>query len=178
MTQVVGGKRIRLIHDNLFNLVFDACTELGWLEPSPSRADVTVRKTQISAHEEAVKPNIVCVTIEDDTEQQEEMGSGLTEHRWNAYVDVYAQNDVLGLHLATDMKDSLMGRFDSTVTRGGPSMAVYDLTQSHATPVELFYVQFENIAENRSRFSDKPYQDHWRVVDFHIVDVYDSESGS
>lgn len=174
MTTLVGGIRIRLIHDNLFYVVRDGLEDLGWLDSSTNHKDVVVRDSQIG-HLEKVEPNIVSITVEDDTEDPAEMGSLLTDHTWTFYIDIYAENDQLGLHLGTDIKDILAGRFTQTVSRCGPNISIYDLTTTHATPVELFSVAVEGLAINKSRFFEKPYQEHWRVVSFTVTDTYMSE---
>lgn len=168
----VGGLRARLIHDNIYYLVRDALDDLNWLGPSLDHDTVYVRQTQI-ANSEAVRPNIVAVTVEDDNEEEAELGSLLTHHTWNYYIDVYAEDDALGIHLANDIKDILCGRFTTSVTRGGPDVEILDLRL--ATPVEIFSVSLENIDLNRSRFFEKAFQEHWWVISFQLIDTYATE---
>lgn len=170
----VGGLRARLVHDNVYNLVNDALEELGWLDADRQHMPITVLAKQVD-HDEQVRPNIVCVTVEDVDEAPVELGSQLTEHLWFYYIDIYAEDEVLGLHLATDIKDILNGRMSQTVTRGGPDIEIYDLTQSAATPIVAFDVSIETVQMNRARFFDKPYQKHWYAVSFHVHDFYGSE---
>jgi hypothetical protein len=174
MTQIVGGLRARLIHDNIYYMIRDGLDELGWLGPSLQHETVSVRQTPVG-EDEIVKPNIISVVVEDDTEDPAEMGSLLTDFKWAYYVDVYAESDALALHLAKDIVDIMNGRFSATVSRGGPNIAIYDLTASHATPVTLFTVEVEGVRQDRSRFFVKPYQEHWRVVSFLVNDTYGTE---
>lgn len=174
--EYVGGLRARLIHDSIFRMVSSAITELGWLDANRDHSPIALRYQQIGNDEDVV-PNIICVTAEDVTEDPIELGSDLCDNYWNYYIDIYAENDVLGLHLATDLKDILKGRFTQSVSVGGPSVHVYDYSTPSATPIPLFYVQLEEVQINKSRFYQRPFQQFWWVVSFRVVDTYDTESG-
>jgi hypothetical protein len=170
----IGGLRARLIHNNIYDLIVDGLTDLGWLDTDREHEPVTVRADQVD-NDEKVAPNIVTVTVEDDVEEPMEMGSNLVEKNWSFYVDVYAEDDILALHLATDIVDVLNGRFTQTVSRMGPDVTIYDLTQSAATPIPVCTVEIVHVEQNKSRFAERPWQKYWRVVSFTVVDHYDTE---
>lgn len=170
----IGGLRARLIHDNIYFVVRDGLEELGWLDSGRHHKPVDIRSGQVSI-DEVVEPNIVCVTVEDVTEEEAEMGSMLAENIWSYYVDVYGESESLSLELATDIKDILQGRFTTTVSRGGPNVEIYDLTQDSATPIVVCNVDIEGLDVNKSRYFEKPYQRHWRVVSFVVSDTYNTE---
>lgn len=174
MTQFIGGLRARLIHDNIYHVVRDGLDELGWLAPSQDHKPVEVRSYQVGDNEK-VEPNIVCVTVEDDHEDPAEMGSLLTDFSWTYYIDVYGEDEQWCLHLAKDIKDIMGGRFSSSVSRGGPTIGIYDLTQSYATPVQFCTVDIEDVAMDRARFFDKEFERYWRVVSFTVKDTYGTE---
>lgn len=174
MTNYVGGLRARLIHDNIYHMVKEGLDELNWLDTSLNHELVTVRQSQVG-QEEIIRPNVVCVVVEDTTEDYAEMGSLLTDFSWAYYIDVYAESDALSLHLATDIRDIISGRYSNTVSRTGPNVDVYDLTSQSATPIELFTVEVENVQMDRSRYWSKPYHDHWRIVSFQVKDTYGTE---
>jgi hypothetical protein len=171
----VGGIRARLIHDNVFNMVKDGLGELGWLASSVNRKDVTVLSKPIE-NDETARPNLVIVTTEDVTEYDAELGSLRAEQHWEYYIDVYAEDNVLGLHMATDLRDILTGKFDQSVSRVGPNLTVYDLSVSSATPIDIFHVDIQDVDVNRGRFSEKPYQKYWWMLSFTVVDDYSGES--
>jgi hypothetical protein len=172
MTQYVGGQRARLIHANIFNMVKQNLADQGWLDPDRDHAPIQVVPDQIPEDQE-VKPNVIAVSVEDIHEQQAEMGSDLSTKSWNYYIDVYAESKSFGLHLATDIVDSLRGKI-STISRPGPSVVVYDLSVQSATPVPLFDAEIDEdtLQLNRSRFYQHPYQQHWWVINFEVQDTY------
>lgn len=174
MTQHVGGLRARLIHDNLFNMLHDGLAEIGWLDANRQHKPIHVRKTQVG-REEKVEPNIVCISADDVKGTQAELGSELTDNEWYYYIDVYAEDSTLGLHLGTDVRDLLSGKYTSTVSRPGPDISIYDLTMQSATPIELFVVEIQNVDLNRSRFYEKPFQENWWVISFTVLDTYATE---
>lgn len=171
---VAGGLRARLIRDNVFNIVNDGLTELGYMDDNRGHADVDVRIESVPREEDA-EPNIVVVTAEDLFERYTELGSIASEHSWLYYIDVFAEDNVFGMALATDIRDILQGRFSSSVSRSGPNFEIYDLRLNLATPHVLFSVEVDNVDVNKSRVYERPYQENWWVVDFTLRDNYTTE---
>lgn len=171
---IAGGLRARLIRDNMYDVVNDGLTELGWMNDDRPHNPVEVRIDQVP-HGEVAEPNIVVVTAEDLFESPMEMGSLAGQHTWMYYIDVYAEDNILGMALATDIRDILQGRFTSSVSRIGPDVDVYDLRLDLATPHRLFSVEIENVDMNKSRAYEQPYEKFWWVVDFQLLDFYTSE---
>lgn len=171
----VGGLRARIIHTNLYDVINDGLSDLGWLADSNSRNPVVVRMTQVD-NDEQIVPNVVSITAEDVNSSPAEMGSGLSDSIWLYYVDVYAEDNVLGLHLANDIKDILQGRFTNSVSRIGPEITIYDSSVVSATPIELFSVSIDDVEVDKSRFFEKPFQKNWWVVSFSVTDTYNDES--
>lgn len=170
---IAGGLRARLIHDNIYDVVNDGLAERGWMDSGRSHKSVTVRPDPVPRDEEAL-PNIVVVTAEDLLEFPMEMGSILAENTWMYYVDVYAEDNILGMALATEIRDILQGRITS-VSRCGPNIDIYDLRLELATPHRLFGVEIQDVDVNRSRVFEKSYHENWWVVDFEVVDTFTSE---
>lgn len=170
-----GGLRARLIHDNIFRLVKDGLGDLGWLDNNRDHKPFALHYQQVD-NDEKVEPNIVCVTVEDVTEDLIEMGSDLSDHYWNYYIDLYVENDVIGLHVGTDIKDILKGRLNQSVDVVGPNVTVYDLSLSSATPVPIFHVEIQDVDINKSRFFHRAFQKYTWVISFRVVDCYDTES--
>lgn len=168
----VGGLRARLIKDNLSNLLEDHLTTLGWFNSGRQHLPVQFLTKHIDEDEE-ILPNVVSIVEEDVTSRPEELGSNFSSHIWTYFVDVYAENHSLGLHLATDIKDLLEGRFSSIST--DDTFVVYDLTQ--ATPTELFSCEIEGVQMDRVRVFNKPYQKYWWTVGFAVIDEYTDETG-
>ena len=167
----VGGLRARLIKDNFSNLVEDNLTSLGWFDSNRQHLPVQFITRHIEEDEE-IQPNIVSVVEEDVISRPEELGSNFSSHTWTYFVDIYAENHSLGLHLATDVRDILEGRFNS-IGRDRDTFVVYDLSQ--ATPSELFVCEIEGVQMDRVRGFNKPYQKYWWTVGCAVLDEYADE---
>lgn len=167
----VGGLRDRLIHDNLYSMIYDALYELGWLTANSNHKAVRVRAEPIPVNEE-ITPNVVAISDEHTLIDEMELGSHLSEYRWEYWVDIYAESLPIGKHLAGDVRTILEGKFNS-IGRYTPNVVVYDLTQ--ATPSEIFTCEIENVEVERSRFYEKPFQKYWYMIRFELVDCYIDE---
>jgi len=168
---IVGGLRARLIRDSVFHAVDDALRALGWYEPSSNRSQVSFRAYPYPL-EEQVPPNTLALSDENDSGDEMELGSKLTEFTWAMYVDVYGEDDAIALHLAGDVADILAGRMPS-VGRGRPAIDVYDYTL--ATPVVIFGVEVFDVRKDRAHGFPQPWLRFWRSVTFNLVDSYDDE---
>lgn len=171
MSTYVGGLRARLIRESFFRMIRDSLDELNWLVTDEWFRPVTVRSKPVDDDEE-IMPNVVAVTDGDATDAELEMGSKLTEFRMPYYVDVYAQSQAVGQHLAYDIRDLLQGRFPS-IGRDRPSFTVMDY--SLATPVELFNCDLEFVEVSRAQVWNKEHEKYWYAVYCEIVDNYGDE---
>lgn len=173
----VGGLRARLLRDSFYNFLYDAVDELGWFatEGRQHNYPVSMVPEPLEWDDEAL-PNLVTISEEAVDEEELELGSGLTEFTWHFYIDVYAESLPVGLHLATDIRDVLSGRFTSLTTNVGPMFPVIDLTVDSATPVELFNVDINEVEMERvRRDAPKAFQKYWWVVYARVQDSYWSE---
>lgn len=172
MTIIVGGLRRRLIKDNLELLLNDCLDSLGWFDTNRQHKPVSLVGTMVENSTE-IKPNLVSISAEVVTNTEMEMGSGLEENRWTFYIDIYAENEDVGLHLAGDIYDIIRGKM-SSVGRSTTEFVVLDLTQ--ATPSELFYCDIDNIDIARSRDWTKAYSRYWWTIGLDVLDYYNSEA--
>lgn len=168
----VGGLRARLVHESIYRGIYDALDELGWFDTDRNHLPVQFLSTGV-ADEEKVAKNTAALTVFDVSELAEEMGSNLTENRWTYYVDFYAENEAIGTHFITDIKDIVGGRFPS-ISRDGPYFDVWDYTQ--ATPTQIFTVQIEEVMTDRPSVYERPWQRYFRVCRFDVIDVYGDEN--
>ena len=174
MTIYVGGRRRRLIKDNFYNLINDSLDALDWFDPSRKHKPVSVVNSQIDNSDE-IKPNVVGISTEDLVSEDMELGSNLESNIWSVFVDVFAESENLGLHLAGDIYDIVRGKLPS-IGRTDSSFEVLDL--SAATPSSLFVCEFESIELGRNRDWAKPYNKFWWTVALEIVDFYSDEDDS
>lgn len=167
MSSYVGGKRLACIQDSFYRMVSDSMGELGWLTSVPgTRADVTILAEQINPGTE-IKPNQIGISSEDLTESAWEMGSTLAENRWDIFIDIFAENEFVGVALSGDLFDILRGKM-SAIGRTGTLFPVYDYVDNSI----MFNCSLENIEINRVRDWDRPYNKYWWIVACQIVDYY------
>ena len=167
MSTYVGGKRLACIQDSFYRMVSDSMADLGWLTSNPgTRSDVTILAEQINPGTE-IKPNQIGISSEDLTESPWEMGSTLAENRWDIFIDIFAENEFVGVALSGDLFDILRGKM-SAIGRTGTLFPVYDYVDNSI----MFNCSLENIEINRVRDWDRPYNKYWWIVACQIVDYY------
>jgi len=167
MATYVGGKRLACIQDSFYRMVRDSMEDLGWLTSIPgTRADVTILAEQINPGTE-IKPNQIGISSEDMTDTEWELGSNLSEDRWDIFIDIFAENEGVGVALAGDLYDILRGKI-SAIGRTEKDFPVFDYTDDSV----MFNCYLENIEINRVRDWDRPYNKYWWVVACQIVDYY------
>lgn len=163
----VGGKRLACIQDSFYRMVRDSMDELGWLTSIPgTRADVTILAEQINPGTE-IKPNQIGISSEDMSNLDWELGSNLTEDRWDIFIDIFAENEFVGVALSGDIHDILRGKI-AAIGRTDKDFPVYD----YADDSVMFNCYLENIEINRVRDWDRAYNKYWWVVACQIVDYY------
>lgn len=174
---VAGGLRARLIHDNLFEFMVQGLTELGWLEAGRRHAPVTLLPHSLP-DDNKIMPNIVTLSTEDVVGQIAEMGNPyLTNDTWKYYADIYADTEEFGKHMGIDIRDLFNGKIQ-TVSKTGGFIDVYDLANPTSTPVYLFNVEIDKCEWHHARVYEKPWQRHYYVVSFDVLDTSGSNTGN
>lgn len=168
---IVGGVRDRLIHDSIYHMIEDSLRDLGWFDSGRRHRPVIVVPEPVD-EETQLQPNIISISDEASMLDEVEMGSNLTEYRWEYWIDVYGESLAIAKHLTGDIRAILEGKFNS-IGRTSPTVTVYDW--SLATPMEVFTCQIENVDFDRSRFYTKPFQKYWYMIRFEVVDIYGDE---
>ncbi len=172
MTVYAGGLRSRLIRDSLINMVTDSLAALGWFDGNRQHTKLTVVATAVP-EEEDVPYNTLAFSDDDISSYDEEMGSNYSEHRWNWFIDFFAEDNSIGLHVIQDIKAILEGRF-SSIGRTGSILKVYDYTL--ATPSHIFTCEIEGVATHRAHGFPRAYQRYWHSCSFDVLDFYGSDS--
>lgn len=168
MTNYVGGLRLRLIKESYFNMVKDGLTDLGWFESGRGHLPVSIIPEQADNSVE-LKANIIGVSTEDIFSEEAEIGSNLSKNSWEAFIDILAEDEAVGIHLAGDIRDLLSGKI-SSVGRTRPNLEVKDLAPSNNI---AFTCSLENIEMQRVRDWDSgSYARYWWIVACEIVDHY------
>ncbi len=173
MTTVVGGLRERLIHDSCYTMLNAALDSLGWFDTDRAHAPVTFVARAFGPQDEPPL-NSVSLAPQNASSDPIEMGSGLEENTHTYYVDVYAEDDSIGLHLSGDIKDILRGKFPS-IGRSRPNVPVLDLRIDPVPEEPLFYCEIQDVIRDKAVASQKQWQRHWWAVRFDLVDAYDDE---
>jgi len=167
MSVLVGGVRLACISDSFHRMVRDAMTGRGWLTSNPGvRSDVTLLNEQINPGTQIV-PNKVGISSEDLFDTEMEMGSNLAENRWDIFIDVFAENEFVGIALAGDIFDILRGKI-SAVGRTDTDFPVFNYIDDSV----MFNCEIENIEINRVRDWERSYNKYWWVIACQIVDTY------
>ena len=173
----VGGIRARLVRDNFRMMIEDSLSEIGWFDENRKHYPVVVKSTPFDPSEE-IKPNVVCTSIEDSFSEELELGSLFEQTQHFAYIDIFAQDDPIGMQLSGDIYDIIRGKFSSLRDSGlaDGTLTVYDL--SSASKPEIFYCDLENPQISRNRNWDLKYNKFWWTVAVEIMDNYtDDEVG-
>jgi len=168
MTDYVGGFRYRLIHESLFQMISDSLDQLGWFDGQPGRENVRIVPEALPLQVEIPLNTIALVDL-DMSDTDDEMGSNLSETRWTFYVDFYAADKSIGIHLINDVRDIMKGKM-SSIGRISPSFGVYDY--SLATPVEVFVCQIEDVMVDKAANVQNEWLKNWYTCRFDVVDTY------
>ena len=168
----VGGLRLRLIRQSLFYVVSSSLGSLGWLDSNRQHLPVVLLSEQGSWDQE-IKPNTVCLSDGPSMSSDGEMGSNFSSFKLSFFFDVYAESDAVGLHLATDIRDVLQGRFPS-IGRSGPMLDCVNF--SLATPTVFASLPMSADLDRMPK-ATKQYEEHWYVVGCTVDDEYGSELG-
>lgn len=169
---IVGGLRVRLLYDSLFNEIERALTELGWFDSGRSHLPVTFINEPVDEKDE-VQFNTLVLFAEDGVSTQEEMGSDLSDHNRTFYLDFYAENMSVGEHLIFDCQAILEGRMRS-VGRTSHYFEIYDYTQ--ATPPVIASGEIgEDVIVDRSSQYNYPWEKYWYSCQFTVSDYWGNE---
>lgn len=175
-----GGLRTRFIADSLRLTVVAGVSALGWFDatiydnPPGSRAHHPLRYiTRPLDWSEPVAPNALSISTEDVGDNPRGLG-GEVEDTLRLYVDILAEDDQVGWHLTQDVRDIVLGRYDS-VGRVGPVVDVYDFRMP--TPSPFTSVGVENALVDRGMSENHPWLNHWFMVRVDLVDEYYDEFG-
>lgn len=170
---IVGGLRIRLLYDSLYNEIERALTALGWFDSGRRHLPINFIDEPIDESEE-VSFNTLVLYAEDGDSLQEEMGSALAEHRRTFYLDFYAENTAVGEHMIFDLQAMLEGRMPS-ISRDTNYFTVYDYRQ--ATPPAIATAEIgEDVIVDRAVVYNYPWQKNWFSCQFTVSDFYGTEN--
>lgn len=172
MSIYVGGLRARMIQEAIYRELRGALESLGWFDSNRAHSPIIFLAEAVE-DQAAVAVNTAALTSTFVDETEEELGSHFSEHRWTFYVDFYAENEAIGTHFTSDLKDIVSGRMPS-IGRSEPRISVYDYTQ--ATPSWIFDVGVENVFMDRPSIFTYQWQRFYRALHFEIVDSYGQDT--
>lgn len=173
MPTILGGLRARLIIDSLRVEIIDGLSELGWFDPNRGHRPVDYTG-QPNEWDEAVAINSFAITAE-DTDSYDFAFGGEYGDTTTVYVDIYAESDIVGRHLAYDIRDLVTGRFPEGPGPSGPVLDVYDFRL--ATPSVFTVVDVEDVRVDKALGFPRAWQRYWWVLRIHLVDEFYDEQG-
>lgn len=168
MTNYTGGIRFRMIYDSLYHMIYDSMEELGWFDAHMSHSPVLFPYESVENSTE-IPLNTLALSDSDMSDYEHELGSNMGEITWTMYVDFYAENKGIGLHVINDVRDVMQGRMPAA-GRTHPILEVFDY--SLATPTEIFYCEIEDVMVDKAIDFPEPYRKNWYTCRFQIVDHY------
>jgi hypothetical protein len=168
---IVGGLRVRLIYDSLYNEIERALSELGWFDSGREHLPVSFISQPVD-DKEGIDLNTLVLLGEDQFDNEEEMGSSFAEHRRQFFLDFYGESQPLGEHVIFDCRDILEGRMPS-VSRDGPVFTLRDYTTLGAPTFGTAEIEFVNV--DRAHNINYPWQKNWYSCSFTVVDYYGNE---
>jgi hypothetical protein len=121
--------------------------------------------------DEPIEPNAVSVSPEDDIDTPQGLG-GDVEDRISVYIDVFAEDGPVGMHLTYDIRDYLLGKYASTGQTDN-WIDVYDFTQ--ATPTPFTRVEIEDVLVDAAASQTREWQRNWWMIRADLVDDYADE---
>lgn len=168
MTTLRGGIRTRMINESIYRMVKDGLADLGWFDADRQHAPISFITEPVDRNE-PITLNTLNISPEDTDDMETGLGESSVQERCTYYIDFYGESNAIGLELIHDIRDILGGRMP-LIGRTHPQCTVYDFRA--ATPVEVGYVEFEDIIVDRSRTFPKPWLKNWFMVRFDVVDTY------
>lgn len=132
------------------NHVRDHLAFLDWIGPEENTpfGALPVQYQTVRPSEallQSVTPNLVAVSFGGQTDDAEEqMGGGLVSQEHVVFVDVYAENEGVGLALAEDIRDLLVGRA-SYLSYASRFLKVHDQATTPPTVVPGYLLEFTEV---------------------------------
>lgn len=166
-----GGLIDRLVEDAAHAMYADALTTLGWFASHPSRQPVLFTTEPLPPGQE-IKPNLLALTSDDMPPDEVELGSDLAEYAHTFYLDIYAEDDSVGKHLAGDCRSIAEGKMPSA-GRTTRALPVWAPGADPDVDEPAFVALIEDIVMERVyRETPRSWERHWWTVRFDVVEVH------
>lgn len=165
-----GGLRTRLIADSVRVTVIAALDQLGWFDPARKHRPLSYIPRP-SDWSDDITPNALAISAEDVSDEDLGLG-GEVEDRIEFYLDLFAEDEAFGMHLARDIRDILLGKFPE-LGRSAPYIDVYDFRQP--TPAPFTQVEVGDVRLDRAQGRAREWQRYWFMIRLHVLDDYADE---
>lgn len=128
--------RQRHVHATIVGHVIDQMTALGWVNDPVNFATTPVTVLDYEPQQAGETPalNTVAVSIDHEGADEEYELGGLETVEYTVFIDVYAENEPIGIAISTDIKDSIKHA----------ALSVLDFTQTPAAVTDS-YMEFEHV---------------------------------
>jgi hypothetical protein len=164
---IVSGLRDRLLKDSFRAQITQALTTLGWLDVGRQHKPINLIDEPLP-WDQPVAANTIAIDFTGSDAVEWEVGSLLTSDLHVGTVEIYAENDSLGVHLSNDIRDWLRGRLQPSL----PTFPIYDYRQGSTPPV-IGYMDIDNVSALRdAAASELIWLRHWFRVRCEIRDTY------
>ena len=159
-----GGLRDRMILESILHAIEDNMTTQGWFAAGRHHEPITI-VDEYPNDDDEVAVNTIAFSMGNVYREIAELGSNATEVMIPLFIDIYAESDGLGRHVAGDIATFMQ-------QQGG--FPIYDYSLS--TPSSSFSVNLEenSVQTVRPARAINPWQRHWFTVTAVFVDFQDA----
>ena len=169
---MIGGLRIRLLHDSMVDALRDGLEEQGWFNPNRTHRPVRLLSAP-QRWDEPLEPNTLAVTTRAVDGRYIELGSNYLEDEIPVRIDLYAEGDSIGVDLTNDIRVILRGRIGTAVANG--SLAILDFRQATPSPLGHVLVTDARVLRN-ALLNETNWMRHWFTVSCVLIDAYNPPS--
>lgn len=164
-TVLVGRERLRVIQSALMRKVYSGLEARGWFSEGKHQP-IEILSEPLD-HDKEITPNKISIVLEDSWDYEVELGSHLTEDTWECYIDIYAENQLIGEGLAADIYALLRGKMPS-IGHGSTTIPVIDYRDKKVA----FHCEIRDVRSERQRNNDRKYLRYWWTIAFDLIDTY------
>lgn len=162
-----GGLRARMIADSYRVMIAAALNDLHWFDTGRRNAPLTFAKRP-DDWQQSIAPNTITVNPEEWVTGEAGLGNEPFD-RIRMYIDFYAENESLGMHVAHDLRDVILG-LRPDLGRTGPELTIFDTRTS--PPTMFTRADLVDVRVDRATGFPQPWQRHWFVISCFVEDDY------
>lgn len=155
---LTGGLRDRMLVQSIREQITDELTTLGWMAGGRNHSPL-VLITGFPTDQGEVEPNTVAFSMDTGAGRDLELGSNAEQHEMVMFVDMFMEDDSVGLELSGDVYAFL---------KKNRALNVYDYENAKVVD---FRVDIERVDRKKPVRATQAWQKYWHIVSFSAVDT-------